>query len=285
MTSIAEQLALVSARLTAVEIQSAAAESEILLAHVLGVSRGELLSMQAMGESITQLQAQLLEDLVARREQREPLQHVTGTASFRKLSLKVGPGVFVPRPETEVVTQLAINTLSSMASESPKAMDLGTGSGAIALSLATEVPHADVYAVELSPEALPYTRANFANISPQTTLIEGDMADLPNDFDGQFSLVVSNPPYIPTDMVPRDREVRDFDPALALFGGGEDGLDVIRVVSEVALRLLHSGGALVVEHADIQAEAVSKLLLADGWRQIRSHQDLTGRDRAITALK
>jgi release factor glutamine methyltransferase len=285
MSTIAELSNTVAAQLREAGIESAEVESQLLLAHVLDVSRGELLSMQAMGESLTEPQTEILNDLVARRMKREPLQHLTGTAHFRKLTLKVGLGVFVPRPETEVVTQLAIDTLSSMASESPIAIDLGTGSGAIALSLATEVPHANVYAVELSPAALPFTRANFAAIAPHATLLEGDMAEVTAELNGKVSLVVSNPPYIPTDMIPRDPEVRDFEPALALYGGGDDGLDVIRVVSSTAARLLHTGGSLVIEHADVQAEAVTQLLLADGWRQIRSHKDLSGRDRAITALK
>jgi release factor glutamine methyltransferase len=284
MARLDQELARIGAQLAASGIESPENDAELLAAFVLEVNRGELLSKAAVETELTNAQLETLNTLATRRAAREPLQHLTGLAYFRNLELRVGKGVFVPRPETEAVAQLAIDSLAAMASPEPIAIDLGTGSGAIALSLATEVSHAKVYAVELSADALPFTRQNFARIAPNATLIEGDFASLDDALDGRVSVVVSNPPYIPVDAIPRDIEVREHDPKLALYSG-EDGMDAMRVVSKLAQRLLHLGGTLVVEHADNQAETVCQLLLADGWRQVRSHKDLTGRDRAVSALK
>ena len=284
MGTIGESLAAATRRLAASGIESAHNDAEVLVAKALEISRSDLVTAIAMQADLEAEKSEAIEALVSRREAREPLQHITGLAPFRHLELEVGSGVFVPRPETEIVAQLAIDGLSAMANESPIAIDLGTGSGAIALSLATEVPHASIFAVEISEAALPFTRANFAKYAPEATLIEGDFAELDGELDAKVSVVVSNPPYIPLDAIPRDPEVRDFDPNLALFSG-EDGFDAFRVISKLAYRLLHSGGLLVLEHADSQAADLVKLLLAGGWRQVRSHKDLTGRDRAVTALK
>jgi release factor glutamine methyltransferase len=210
-------------------------------------------------------------------------------AYFRQLELSVGKGVFIPRPETEFVAQLAIDALQAVISsgaQDPIAIDLGTGSGAIALAMATENPSAKIYAVEKSAEAFPFTKANFDAYaaSCDATLIQGDLADAFQELNGKVSVVASNPPYIPLAMIPRDEEVRLHDPDLALYGG-EDGLSVIQLVSATAKRLLVTGGALVIEHADSQSAQVCQLLLADGWREVRAHRDLTDRDRAVTAIK
>jgi release factor glutamine methyltransferase len=166
------------------------------------------------------------------------------------------------------------------------AIDLGTGSGAIALAMATETPRAKILAVEKSAEAFPFTAANFENYADKcdATLIQGDLADAFQELNGLVSVVASNPPYIPLAMIPRDEEVRLHDPDLALYGG-EDGMSVIHLVSATAKRLLIEGGALVIEHADSQSEQVCQLLLADGWREVKAHRDLTDRDRAVTAIK
>ena len=179
--------------------------------------------------------------------------------------------------------QLAIDALLADSSSEPIAVDLGTGSGAIALAMHTEVAKAKVFAVEKSPEAFGYTSNNFAKY-PGAELRLGDLADSFNDLEGSVSVVVSNPPYIPAAMVPIDPEVHLFDPALALYGGA-DGLDVIRIVSVTAKRLLREGGTLVIEHADSQSAQVSELLLADGWRQVKAHKDLTDRYRSVSAIK
>lgn len=274
-----------SAKFAEAQIDSAQNDAELLAAHVLCLSKGALQSAMIVDTEISELEAEQIANLYARRIAREPLQHITGKAYFRNLELSVGRGVFIPRPETEFVAQLAIDALRATATEAPIAIDLGTGSGAIALAMATEVPHARVFAVEKSHDAFPFTQANFAAYeSVGANLIQGDLADAFHELNGQVSVVASNPPYIPNAAIPRDVEVHLFDPALALYGG-EDGLDVIRVVSKTAARLLVTGGALIIEHADSQSEQVVELLLADGWRQVRAHQDLTGRDRAVTALR
>ena len=278
----------VSTRFQAAGIESHQADAELVIGHALGLNRGELASAAFIGREISTAEQDQIEALVARRAAREPLQHITGVAHFRNLELAVGPGVFTPRPETEFVAQLGIDALRSCISEvnpNPIAVDLGTGSGAIALSLATEVPESHIFAVEKSQDAYPFTQRNFARYGKaNATLMLGDLADAFGDLNGTVSVVVSNPPYIPTDAIPRDLEVRLHDPDLALYGG-EDGMSVIRFVSSTARRLLVEGGTLVIEHADSQGAQVSQLLLADGWLEVQSHKDLTGRDRAVTAIR
>lgn len=223
--------------------------------------------------------------LVTRRAAREPLQHITGRAPFRGIELLVGPGVFVPRPETEQVAQFAIDALLANAEPEPIAVDLGTGSGAIAIALATEVPHSRVFAVEISEEAHAWAARNVAAFRAENLDLRlGDLATAFPELDGRVAVVISNPPYVPADAVPRDPEVRLFDPAIALYGG-EDGLDVVREVSAAAHRLLHPGGTLVLEHGELQGEAIRRLLDADGWRAASTHPDLLGRDRATIALR
>lgn len=221
---------------------------------------------------------------VARRTTREPLQHITGEAHFRALTLSVGPGVFVPRPETEGVVQFGIDALRATAVPEPVAVDLGSGSGAIAVAMDTEVPNALVYAVERSPEALPWTRRNIDRHGGTVRLVEGDLADALPELDGTVSVVVSNPPYVPDDMVPVDPEVRDHDPALALYGG-PDGLDAVRALTDTAWRLLVPGGLLVIEHAEQQGAGVRDVLARRGFRSPETHVDLTGRDRTTTATR
>jgi len=265
-------------------VPDAQVDAELLAAHVLRVRRGAVQAAAIRGDTLEPADAELLAALVGRRTTREPLQHLTGTAPFRHLELRVGPGVFVPRPETEMVAQLAIDALAAAASPAPIAVDLGTGSGAIALALATEVPHARVFAAENSVDAYVWTRENFELVGADNA--ELAFIDLERAFpelDGQVSVVASNPPYVPAAAIPRDPEVRFFDPPAALYGG-DDGLDVVRVVSRTGLRLAHPGGLIVIEHGEWQGEAVRSLLAADGWRAASTHPDLTLRDRATTAI-
>jgi len=260
-------------------------DADLLIGFVLGQSRGQVQAAAIMGSALSDADATSVLALVERRARREPLQHITGRAPFRALELNVGPGVFVPRPETEGVAQLAIDALRSMADPEPIGVDLGTGSGAIALALATEVPHARVYACENSTDAFPWTSRNFAEVAaPNARLVFADLAEAFPELDGTVSVVVSNPPYIPADAIPRDPEVRLFDPAHALYGG-PDGLDVVRLVSQTALRLLRAGGVLIIEHGELQGAEIRALLDADGWRAIATHRDLTTRDRTTTALR
>lgn len=265
-------------------IESFQADAEILLGHVLDISRGQLQVKAISGEELSESEEQKYLELVQKRSERFPLQHITGVAYFRQLELKVGPGVFVPRFETESVTQLAVDALRAVPKENPIAVDLATGSGAIALSLAVEVPNALVFAVELSEDALVYTRENFAKYAPHATLVQGDLADAFPDLDGQVDVLVSNPPYIPDEMIPIYPEVHLHDPSMALYGGA-DGLDLVRKVEISAKRLLREGGVLIIEHADMQGDAIRELILSLGWRQCSTHKDLAGRDRATTAIR
>ena len=273
------------ARLIRAGIEDAEVDADLLIGFVLGQSRGQVQAAAIMGRILSEADASAILALVQRREKREPLQHITGRAPFRSLELNVGPGVFVPRPETEGVAQLAIDALRAMADPEPIGVDLGTGSGAIALALATEVPHARVYACENSTDAFPWTSRNFAEVAAgNATLVFADLAEAFPELDGTVSVVVSNPPYIPANAIPRDPEVRLFDPAQALFGG-EDGLDVVRLVSQTGLRLLRAGGALIIEHGELQGAEIRALLAADGWRATATHRDLTTRDRTTTAVR
>jgi release factor glutamine methyltransferase len=273
------------ARFAEAGIPTPEADAELLLGHVLGLSRGAVQAKAIAGAELTDAEAADLETLAVRRAAREPLQHLTGHAPFRSLDLLVGPGVFVPRPETETVAQLAIDALFAVPSPEPVAVDLGTGSGAIALALATEVPHARVVAVERSPEAFAWASRNAEHVgAANVRIVEGDLADALPELDGAVDVVVSNPPYIPDDAIPRDPEVRLHDPALALYGG-PDGLDVVRTISRRAAELLHPGGMLVLEHGELQGAEIRELLAADGWRAAATTRDLLGRDRATTAVR
>ena len=271
-----------AASFAAAGIEQASVDAELIAAHVLKVSRGELGAKMVTGETFDANQSELFSALVEKRAARVPLQHLTGVANFRNLELQVGPGVFVPRPETEVLVGLAIAALTE--ATSPIVVDLGTGSGAIALSIAQEVPQAKVFAVELNPDSISFTRKNFERYGQNATLVEGDMADAFENLNGQVQLLVSNPPYIPLDMVPKDPEVHLHEPKLALYGG-EDGMSLVHVVLAVANRLLVSGGKLLIEHADIQGEITRRLASEAGFIDVATHQDLAGRDRALSATK
>jgi release factor glutamine methyltransferase len=273
------------ARLGQAGVPDPIVDAELVIGHVLGQSRGQVQAAGILGTKLSVADAATIDSLLTRRAEREPLQHITGRAPFRQLELLVGPGVFVPRPETEQVAQLAIDALRSMPDPEPIGVDLGTGSGAIALALATEVPHARIWACENSGDAYPWTSRNFAEIAaPNATLVFADLANALPELDGTVDVVISNPPYIPAEAIPRDPEVRLFDPAHALFGGA-DGLDVVRLVSQTALRLLRAGGFLVMEHGELQGAEIRALLAADGWRAPATHPDYTSRDRATTALR
>ncbi|RIX31105.1 peptide chain release factor N(5)-glutamine methyltransferase [Amnibacterium setariae] len=258
-------------------------DAELLLAHVLGVNRGRAQALALLGSSLSQPVADRYRALVLRRGLREPLQHLTGVAHFRRIELLVGPGVFVPRPETEVLVEHALRGLP----EGGTAVDLGTGSGAIALSIAHERPDATVIALERSPEAFAWAERNRQHVgAANARVLAGDLAvaaDLLPELLAGVDVVVSNPPYVPDGMVPRDPEVQRFDPAAALYGG-PDGLDPMRAVVATAERLLRPGGLLAVEHGELQGEG-TRALLADGWTEAATHPDLTGRDRVTTARR
>lgn len=263
-------------------------DAELLLGHVLAESRGGVQAAAFMGRLISDEDRETALELAEERARRVPLQHLTGRAAFRSIELEVGPGVFVPRPETEIVTQHAVDALAAVPDPEPIAVDLCTGSGAIALSIASELPTVRVWAIEKSAEAHAWAQRNVAALGDgRVELRLGDAAEAVSmlaDIVGRVHVLVSNPPYVPQHMVPRDPEVRDHDPALALYGG-PDGLDLVRVISRVGLELVRPGGSIVLEHAEGQGAAIRQLLAADGWRATATHQDLTGRDRATTAVR
>ena len=229
------------------------------------------------------------EAMLVRRERRVPLQHITGRAYFRHLELSVGPGVFIPRPETELLAQVGIDELERLIRTGRtglQAVELCAGSGAIALALATEAVGTRVTAVELSNEAMPYLQANVAAYSlAHVSVIHADAtaSELLTELNGTVDVVLSNPPYIPVGMIPREPEVRDHDPHLALFGG-DDGFDVARGVVAVAQRLLKPGGLFGMEHADVQGQSVVELF-ADGWTDVVDHRDYNDLPRFVTARK
>jgi release factor glutamine methyltransferase len=263
-------------RLTDAGVASPVADAETLLAHVLRIDRNRLLLVDAVSSQ----QSEEYDALVARRAGREPLQHLTGTAYFRHVELAVGPGVFVPRPETEVLAGWAVD--HTLEIEHPVVVDLGTGSGAMAKSIAHEVPGARVHAVELDESAHAYAIRNLEGTGVDLRL--GDLGAAFDDLAGTVDVIVSNPPYIPMDAWESvTAEVRDHDPALALWSG-EDGLDAIRVVERRAALLLKVGGVVGVEHADIQGESAQAVFASTGhWTDVRDHPDLAGRPRFVTA--
>jgi release factor glutamine methyltransferase len=284
MSLLMNEIAVAVTRLAEAGVSSPRADAELMAAHRHGVSRSRLnLVVDA------DFDPRFWDD-VARREAREPLQHITGLAHFRYLELDVGPGVFVPRPETEVMTGWAIDRLTEMDVAEPVVADLGTGSGAIALAIAQEVPRARVHAVEGDPLARPWTERNIARCAeaaPHTrgrvTLHAGDFRSALPELDGAVDLVVSNPPYIPVGAVVPP-EVGEYEPSAALYSGA-DGLDAIRVVERVARRLLRPGGRLAVEHGSPQGAGVYWVFAEEnGWKETRNHADLAGLDRFVTAI-
>lgn len=277
MTSSRAALRTATARLRAAGVASPRVDAELLLAFVLGVERSRLPLIDALsGED-----EQHLLRLVAAREWRVPLQHLVGAAPFRHALLRVGAGVFVPRPETELLVDAALPALAAL--DRPVVVDLCAGSGALAVAVAQEVPRARVLAVECEPDALPWLRANAEPVG--VDIVVGDVRDpaLLPALCGTVDVVLSNPPYVPgrTDVAP---EVR-ADPSAAVFAG-EDGLDLIPSVICRAAELLRAGGLAVVEHDDTQATAVPALFAGEPyWEDVSDHRDLSGRPRYTLARR
>lgn len=299
-TTVRDVLVDAERRLAAAGVPSPSVDSASMVAHVLQVSRGHLFLQDTLADE-HRLQ---VEQLLLRRLQRVPLQYLLGTVGFRRLDLAVGPGVFIPRPETELVVEAGVRELRERRAASglqrPIAVDLCTGSGAIALSLATEVGGVEVYAVELSVEALEWTRRNVDSLADAVAAQGSSVLVLQHDAAtvadpdgplgssaaggegvraggllGTVDVVLSNPPYVPDAMVPRDPEVRDHEPKLALFGG-EDGLDLIRGIARTAALLLRPGGLLVIEHADVQGIDAGERGVPDLLRSQRLGDELAG---------
>jgi release factor glutamine methyltransferase len=262
-------------RLDAAGVASPRADAELLLAYVLGVPRSRLLLLDSLSPSA----AASFAAVISRRAAREPLQHITGAAPFLSLILAVGPGVFIPRPETEVLAQWGIEALSG--SVAPTVVDLCSGSGALALAIAHARPDASVYAVEFSPAALDWLRRNASGYS-NVEVVAADVRSSPlESLRGGVDLVVANPPYVP-DAVGVPEEVR-ADPAVAVFAGA-DGLDLIPAVASLGADLLHSGGRIGIEHDESHPEGVATIL-SRYFRDVSGLTDLAGRPRFTTARR
>lgn len=285
--ALQDAIALAAQRLAAAGVPSPRADALTLVAEVLDVAAGEAERRRILGHSLAAAEASQLAELVARRCAREPLQHILGRAGFRRLELAVGPGVFVPRPETEIVAGIVIDHLrDACLSRPPLVVDLCTGSGAIALAIKDEIPQARVEAVEESALALAWARRNVEATRLDVRLHEHDAGDACRHLDSTVDAVVSNPPYIPPNARPVEVEVAGFDPHKALYGGGEDGLLLARRIIERAAGLLRPGGLFAMEHAEVQGDVLLEVLGVDArWREVVDHLDLSGRPRAIAARR
>jgi release factor glutamine methyltransferase len=259
-------------------------DAEILLAHLLGLTRMELHNPIALERALAEVsdESAIIDgysELVKRRCNHEPVQYLTGTAGFRNLDLAVGPGVLVPRPETEGLVEEVLKHIANLPGP-VSVIDLGAGSGAMAISIATEAPNTHVIAVEKSADAIEWLKQNVAFYDESIRIVQGDVADVLEGV--KCDVVVANPPYVP-DSQPLPKDVANFEPAIALFGG-PDGLELPKRFIEAAARLLKAGGLLAIEHTETQGEAIAKLLGSD-FNQIALHQDLTGRPRWTSAIR
>ena len=342
-------------------IEHADNEARLLLSSTFGVSSSDITLAVVMGTSLKDLQSaghcpistagaqeknfRLLRQRVMRRQAREPLQYIVGYAPFRFLKISVGPGVFIPRPETETLVQIGLDWLrdkgqstradghgagagagSTRAGDSstgegtgstgkggkageapgngdsrgtvpahPRIADLCAGSGAVGLSVLTECPGTEVYAVEISGDALEWAHKNadkicWADPSAKNRyhLVHGDAADpaiAGTLGTGRFDAVLSNPPYVPLSRIPQQPEVREYDPDIALYGGSADGLEIPQKIIISSSRLLRPGGLFVMEHDISQAAALRSFASRNGFSDVRTRRDLTGRDRFLTAIK
>ncbi|MDO4898562.1 MAG: peptide chain release factor N(5)-glutamine methyltransferase [Rothia sp. (in: high G+C Gram-positive bacteria)] len=268
-------------------VENATVDAELIAAYLFEkdgagiISRGRVQALALLGSPVPAG----FEELVNLRGQRIPLQHLTGQAHFRQLALSVGPGVFIPRPETELLVDYALAAYRQLVEQGQNGVmvDLCTGSGAIAASLAFEEPGASVHAVELSQTAHAWAEKN---LEPHgVNLVHGDALTALEELRGTVTVVASNPPYIPADAVPKDPEVRDHDPKMALYGGGEDGMQLPRAITARAFDLLAPGGFFIVEHAETQQELMASALQVAGFERVVSIDDFAGKPRHTSGYK
>ena len=288
-----------AARLARAGIDTARHDAKLLLAESAGRSLSDVDKAVLMDDAFSQFAPSpeargAFESMLARREAREPLQHIVGHAPFRYLELEVGPGVFVPRPETELVVQEAIDWITAHGLYSPRVVDLCAGSGAIGLAIATEVPGAQVWAVELDTQAAQWTRRNMHKVGERfPDLVANYRLEVADatcpvtlaTLDGTADVVISNPPYIPLTNVPQQPEVRDFDPDTALYGGSADGMMIPERIIVRAAALVRTGGLFVMEHDITQGDRTVAFARANGFTEARTHTDLTGRPRYLVATR
>ena len=288
-----------AARLARAGIDTARHDAKLLLAESAGRSLSDVDKAVLMDDAFSQFAPSpeargAFESMLARREAREPLQHIVGHAPFRYLELEVGPGVFVPRPETELVVQEAIDWITAHGLYSPRIVDLCAGSGAIGLAIATEVPGAQVWAVELDTQAAQWTRRYMHKVGERfPDLVANYRLEVADatcpvtlaTLDGTADVVISNPPYIPLTNVPQQPEVRDFDPDTALYGGSADGMMIPERIIVRAAALVRKGGLFVMEHDITQGDRTVAFARANGFTEARTHADLTGRPRYLVATR
>ena len=259
-------------------------DAEHLLAHTLGISRMDLHNPLTVENALTAIgDMTIVEEtfwkLLDRRCVHEPLQYLTGVAYFRHLELKVGPGVLVPRPESELLVESVLTHIEKLQG-AISVVDLGSGSGALALAIATEAPHTHVIAVEKSPEAIHWLKENVSFIDERVRILESDVVTALEGV--KCDVVIANPPYVPdSQLLPPD--VANHEPAIALYGG-VDGMKSPRLFISTAARLLKSGGFLAIEHHEDQGSAIADVLSTD-FTDILLHEDLTGRPRFTTAMR
>ena len=286
MSDIKPLLRSAKERLAAADIQEV--DAEHLFAYVLGMSRMDLHNSVKLEASLKALgDFGVIEDtfakLISRRAAHEPLQYLTGIAYFRHLEIEVGPGVLVPRPESELLVDAVLTHITNLEQKVEgeiSVIDLGSGSGALALAIATEAPRARVIAVEKSAEAIEWLKKNVAKISENVRVVEGDVADVLPGI--KCDIVIANPPYIPNNQtLPRD--VAEHEPHIALFGGAT-GLEAPKAFIAAAARFLKRGGDLAIEHSEEQGAAIDALLSRE-FIDIALHQDLTGRPRWTSAVR
>ena len=306
MATVFELVRSASAMLRASGVDTPEHDAKLLAAEVFGVDLQTVDKAMLMGSETSELAKQgakqsgedaalkRFHTMVDRRSKREPLQHITGHAPFRYLDLKVGPGVFIPRPETELVVQEGIEWTTRHGMYRAKVVDLCAGSGAIGLAFATEVPGSEVWAVEKSERTAQWTRVNlnetakkYPSIASNYHLEIADATQTPtlNQLDGTIDIVLTNPPYVPLADIPQQPEVRDYDPDLALYGGSADGTLIPERIIARAAKLLKNGGLLVMEHDITQGERLSAFALSYGFSNVMVHNDYTGRPRYMTAKK
>ncbi|MDO5618386.1 peptide chain release factor N(5)-glutamine methyltransferase [Kocuria sp.] len=280
--SLAQGLRWATSLLAEAGVETAENDAVLLAAHLTGLDRGEVQAKAIIGADTPTGYRELVE----RRAQRVPLQHLIGKAPFRRVELEVGPGVFIPRPETELLVELVTERLREAQAEGrahPVVVDLCTGSGAIAAALADEAPHARIHAVELSEQAHVWAARNLAPYK-RVELRLADATQVPPERTGTVDVVVSNPPYVPESEAPLPPEVADHDPAMALWGGGDDGMTVPNRIIAAAAQWLRPGGYLAVEHAESQAQAVARAFHTHGFTHVELHHDLAQRPRATAGF-
>lgn len=279
---LAQDLRWAIQKLTAAGVESARADAVAIAAHAMNVDLGQV-QVQAILDART---PEGFVDMVQARARRIPLQHVTGKAPFRGRELQVGPGVFIPRFDTELLVDLVLERIHAEhqgPDASPVVVDLCTGSGAIAAAVADELPHVRVHAIELSKEAHAWAQRNLAAYSA-VDLRLGDATQVPEDLRNRADVVVSNPPYIPDTQIPDTPEVIDHDPAMALWGGGADGMQMPVAIIKAASEFLRPGGYLVMEHASSQEQAVAEAFVTRGFCAVQGYRDVVGRPRATAGV-